>query len=300
MRRHLPPLRALVAFEAAARHLSFTRAGKELAITQGAISAQIANLEDYLQTRLFVRKVREVALTAEGEQLARSCLKAFDTIERDVELITHTQWTNILTVAVSTYVTTRWLSRHLSDFLSRHADTVVRFQHSVNAPEFEIDDVDIAIRWGDGQWSRSTTELLLPMQMKVACSPQLLTGRHAIRTPRDLLHHTFLCDVPEVDRWGEWLQLVDLKRSEVRTELVMADANVRVQAAIDSQGVVLADDLIADDVASGRLIIPFDVHLDGYGYYVLWQTGVQERAIVEQFRRWLIDNVGRLADRTHH
>ncbi|HEX7074736.1 MAG TPA: LysR substrate-binding domain-containing protein [Hyphomicrobiaceae bacterium] len=293
MTAKLPSLKTLQAFDAAARHLSFTKAAEELGVTQGAVSAQIAKLEAELRTELFVRTTRQVRLSDKGAALARACRRAFDGIGREIEIITERPAGNVLTIAVSTYVATRWLSRRLIDFLERHPDTTVRFQHSVNADDFEISDVDLAIRWGDGKWQGCKVELWLAMTKRPMCSPRLLRGAHALRSPGDLRHHCLLRDVPTVDLWDKWLRRAGLSRADVPQSTVLSDPVVRVQAAIDGQGVVLADDLAKDEITTGRLVEPFDIELDGYGYFLLRPTDSEDRAVVKHFRRWLLRQAAR-------
>lgn len=283
----LPSLRALQVFDAAARHSSFTRAAEELGVTQGAVSTQVARLERELRTELFVRTTRHVKLSEDGLALARACRRAFELIGREVASITQEPDGKVLTIAVSTYIATRWLSPRLADFLGRHPEAAVRFQHSVNADDFEIGDVDLAIRWGDGDWRGCIVEPWLMLTKRAMCSPTLLEGPHALRRPSDLVHHTLLRDVPAIDLWDRWLTQAGYDAEPRPSSVVLADPVVRVQAAIDGQGVVLADDLVAQELEAGRLVEPFDVAVSGYGFHILRPADMAEREIARQFRRWL-------------
>ncbi len=292
MPRRLPSLRALQVFEAVARHLSFSGAADELNVSPGAVSSQVSRLESSLGVRLFLRSTRSVSLSEDGVVLARACNRAFAGIAAGIDSVTDHPGRNILTIAVSTYVTTRWLSRRLGEFLVLGNGATVRLQHSVNVPDFDIEGVDLAIRWGNGHWPGCRADRWLPMTKRPMCSPRLLEGAAAIREPADILRHTLLRDVPAIDLWDEWLALARLDASDADHSLVLADPVVRVQAAVDAQGVVLADDFAREDLDGGRLVEPFDIEVSGYGYYVLTPEAAPERDVAVRFREWLLAQPG--------
>lgn len=284
---HLPSLNGLRIFEAAGRHLSFTRAAAELCVTQGAVSYQIRQLEAQLGLRLFDRRIREVLLTDEGERLLRVVQRALKDISGEIRALSPSREDGILTIAVSTYVATRWLSPRLNRFFAQRPEITLRLQHSVNAPDFDMETVDLAIRWGNGDWPELESVLLLPMPMKLVCSPRLATGPDPL-TLHDLRNQIFLHDEPEVDLWPIWLLQAGLAQLAPGRGPTISDPNVRIQAAIDSQGVVLADDLVAGDLAAGRLVAPFDIQLQGYGFYLLHSTAAGTRPKVRAFLDWII------------
>lgn len=283
----LPPLNSLRAFEAAGRHLSFTRAAVELGVTQGAVSYQIRQLESRLGVKLFERRIRQVALTAQGERLLTVTHRAFLDLSGEIGALIAPRDDKILTVAVSTYVTTRWLSRHLNELLHHQPEMKLNLQHSVNAPDFKIDNVDFVIWWGKVPWPGFQARLLLQMPMIPVCSPKLLEGADPIHKPSDLSRHVLLRDQKNVDLWPEWLKKVGVPEDAVGPGQTISDPNVRIQAAIDGQGVVLADDLVSDERASGKLVAPFDIALDGYGYYLMWPRDKPERSVSLAFAEWL-------------
>lgn len=292
MARRLPSLRALQVFEAVARHLSFSDAANELNVSPGAVSSQVSRLESELGQKLFLRSTRQVSLSEDGVVLARACHRAFSGIGGAIESITDGPGRNVLTIAVSTYVTTRWLSRRLGEFLVLGNGATVRLQHSVNVPDFDMEGVDLAIRWGNGHWPGCRADLWLPMTKRPMCSPRLLEGNLPIDAPANILRHTLLRDVPAIDLWDEWLTLAGLDPSHATRSLLLADPVVRVQAALDAQGVVLADDFAREDIESGRLIEPFDIEVSGYGYYVLTPDATPERDVAVRFRDWLLARKG--------
>lgn len=287
--KRLPSLRALQIFESAARHLSFTKASVELCVTQGAVSSQVRKLEQELGVRLFTRSTRQVILTERGALLARACRRGFEGIRTEIEFITERSVSNTITIAVSTYVTTRWLSRHLVDFLEESPESTIRFQHTVNATDFEMDGVDLAIRLGKGVWSGFRSERLFAMDRRLMCSPHLLKGDKGMRTLGDLSAYTLLRDMPSIDMWDEWLDFAGLDPRRFSKSIAFSDPVVRVQAAVDGRGLVLADDFCREELALGRLVEPFDIRLPGYGYYLLRPEEREDRKIVRKFRDWIMD-----------
>ncbi len=174
MFQNLPSLKALHAFEAAARHCSFNAAAAEISLSPGAIGYQVKQLETSLNISLFFRRTRQLELTGEGKQLYKAINHLFRELDDEVTKILPNKQKSHLTVSVSTYFVTRWLSPRLGKFLNNHTDITFRLQHAVNNPDFTLDDVDLAIRWGDGNMPQSQSELLIEMPMIAVCAPALL------------------------------------------------------------------------------------------------------------------------------
>lgn len=284
---HLPSLKALRAFESAARHSSFTAAANELAVSPGAISYQIKQLEDSLSASLFHRRIRQVELTTAGEQLFQTAHRLFQELDATITHIAPAQTEATLNVSVSTYFVTRWLSSRLANFLNANTDLTVCLQHSVNDPDFVMDKTDIAIRWGNGDWPGCRSEPLIMLPMIALCSPSMLQGDYRLESVTDLQHHTLLRDQVSTDYWAEWLQLADAADLSPNAAVIV-DPNVRVQAAIDAQGVILANPLLQATIDSGLLCEPFDIRLDGYGYYIVCRDSVSEHPKYRLFRDWLM------------
>ena len=295
MFRRLPPLKSLLAFEAAARHRSFSLAANELALTPGAISYQVKQLEASLGVALFHRRTRRVDLTAAGQRLYHAAHRLLRELDDEIRQIAPARQASLLTVAVSTYFVTRWLSPRLGAFLNACPQVTVRLQHAVNDPDFAVDEVDLAIRWGDGRWQDCASELLVELPMIAVCAPALLDGERGLRQPRDLRHQTLLLDQPGIDRWPEGLRAAGIESARADEGTVIVDPNVRVQSAIDGHGVVLANPLVQPDIDAGRLVEPFDVRLDGYGYHLIFNRTAASREPVRLFRDWLMSQVGALA-----
>ena len=292
MFEHLPPLKALRAFEAAARHLSFTDASKELSLTQGAISYQIRQLESKLSVALFRRRARQVDLTPAGRSLFHTIHRLFRELEDEIHRIAPGKDQLILTVSVSTYFVTRWLSQRLGNFLNNHPQITVRLQHSVNDPDFAVEEVDLAIRWGEGSWPGTESELLISSPMIAVCSPGLVNGENSIGNLEDLRQQTFLHDQEGTDSWCDWLNKAGLADLGSGPGPVIVDPNVRVQSAIDGQGLVLANRLLDEDIVQGRLVAPFDIQLEGFGFYLVYMPGATRRDTFQLFRRWLLSEAG--------
>jgi len=248
---NLPPLKTLTAFEAAARYCSFSAAANELSLTQGAISYQVKQLEQSLGIKLFHRSVRQVELTVEGKRLYKTTQQLLQTLKDEIHLIAPNNDKNqqILTISVSTFFATRWLSKRLGDFLNSHPQITIRLQHSVNDPEFMVDDVDMGIRWGNGDFVGCDSQKLLSMPMKAYCSPNLLKGKNAIKQLSDLKNQTFLRDQVGLDAWHEWLSHAGLKDISIDSSTVIVDPNVRIQSAIDGHGILLANPMLFEEIA---------------------------------------------------
>jgi LysR family glycine cleavage system transcriptional activator len=277
MKHHLPPLDTLKAFESAARHLSFTLAAEELCISKGAVSYQIRRLEEVLQCSLFKRSVRQVYLTEAGQALLHTTAKLFDELGETLERLADKGARGGVSVAATTYVAARWLSSHISRFNEQHGEVAVLLQHSVNSADFKLADVDLAIRWGQcRQRTDPNCFAELPMALFPAISPKLLqrlgTDTSLPLSAKQLQQAPFnrvplLCEDRQQDMWQEWLQAAGVRRLTLQNpRRIISDANVRVQAAVDGQGLVLADHLMLNELDNGLLTAPFKEQLNGYGY----------------------------------
>ena len=295
MKHRLPPLDSLKAFEAAARHLSFSIAADELCVTKGAVSYQIRKLEEHLQCTLFRRSVRQVYLTDAGQMLLQTTQQLFDELS-DVVLRLHdnSEQTGI-TIAASTYVAARWLSAHISAYNEKYPDIPVLLQHSVNSADFTLTDVDLAIRWGPcaGRPDRNRFGEM-PMSLYPAASPPLIQ-RHGLPSQgsgicEEKFANLLLLDEDrQQDLWQEWFDgacATPGKKLE-NPRRTIADANVRVQAAIDGQGLILADQLMINELNSRQLVAPFDSALDGYGYALLCSPNRILNDNAQSLMKWL-------------
>jgi LysR family transcriptional regulator, glycine cleavage system transcriptional activator len=288
MRRRLPPLNALPSFEAAARHLSFSRAADELHVTHGAVSRAVRHLEDHLGVQLMIRATRSVRLTPIGAAFAAEIRGVLEHLAAATSAATG-QTSGIVNVSTIDSFAARWLMPRLSRFRRAHGDIDVRVAMSERLADFVSDGIDIAIRCGGGQYPGLTAELLMTEDHFPVCSPKLLRGRHPLRTPADLARHTLLHDVFTVD-WAIWLRSAGINNVDPHRGPTFLSSIHAIQAAIQGEGVVLGRSaLVGDDLAAGRLVRPFELSLPaGFAYYVVYPPSALKRPDVKAFRDWLI------------
>ncbi|MEM7403719.1 MAG: transcriptional regulator GcvA [Pseudomonadota bacterium] len=288
MSRELPPLTALRAFEAAARHLSFTKAAHELHVTQAAISHQVKGLEQHLGVKLFRRLTRRLLLTDEAQSLLPVVQQSFDNISAAAERLSAASRHGALDVMLRPFFAARWLSHRLNRFWAEYPGITLRLHHSTGAPDLARSEVDVAVRWGLGNWPQVECELLLPAKVAPVCGPSLLNGSKPLRKPNDLRHHTLLHE-DDFDLWHKWLTDVGATGVNASQGPIIDDTNVRIQAAMDGQGLALAPlSLLRDDIATGRLVTPFDYALDDLAYFIVYPPGALEQPKVLAFRNWLL------------
>lgn len=296
-----PPLSALRAFEAAARHLSLTRAAEELHVTPGALSHQIRGLEELLGVKLFERKVRAIALTAAGRQLYPGLQTGFGHIRDAVASLDAVHASNILLVSTSPGMTSKWLAPRLSRFSNDFADIDVRISSSLSNANFETDGVDIAVRNLSSEPAPNAAleiENLADISLVAVCSPRLIERYGAVKNAKDLarlplIHaESFSPRVP-IPNWGEWFDAAGVADVDLRRGLHFNSADHALDAAGEGAGVLLAHDFLAyDDLRTGRLIIPVKLSLpSGRAYYLVWLKGRRPSRAAEGFRQWIKDEV---------
>ncbi len=289
MPRRLPPLNALRAFEAAARHLSFSRAAQELHVTHSAVSHQVKALEEFLGVKLFRRLTRAVRLTDAGQTYLPVLRDALDRIADVTERLRADVAAGPLTVSVTPAFAIRWLVPRLGRFYQAHPDIDVRVSPSVALVDFARDDVDVAVRYGPGNWPGVRAEHLLKLDRFPVCSSKFVDGPHGLRTPRDLGRHTLLHDELR-DDWRGWLLAAGVEGIDLTRGPTFSETSLLLQAAVAGLGIAIADSaLVADDLASGRLVKPFDIALPAeFGYFVVCPEAAFERPKIAAFREWLI------------
>lgn len=286
----LPSLSALRAFEAAARHLSFTKAAQELHITQGAVSYQIRMLEDELGAQLFVREKRTVVLTEGAYQLLPVLQRAFSEIAEGIASFSATSREVKLTVALSTYFAIHWLSRRLGRFSNVHPDIQLRLQHPETNVRPGIDGVDMAILWKGRDWTPEpglTSQLLFTSAVSPVCSPTLLADLGSPTSLQGLRKQALLRDEVHYEAWSKWLKLAGFDDAGPTYDMKINDPNVYLQAAIDGRGWAMSDELIADEISLKRLVRPFELSLEGYGYFLVYRDDALGRPGVRAFHEWI-------------
>jgi LysR family glycine cleavage system transcriptional activator len=295
----LPPLNALRSFEVAARHLSFSKAAEELHVTHSAVSHQIKALEEWLGTPLFRRVNRGLLLTEPGQAYLRPVRESFQKLGEATWRLKAKGRSGPLTVSVMPSFASKWLVPRLRTFRERHPDIDVRVSATPDLIDFDRDDVDVAVRYGRGNWSTELrSDLLIRESMFPVCSPKLLEGPLSLKSIQDLRHHTLLTDYDwRVDFWQLWLDAAGVTDLVPKHSLSFNYSNLMLQAAIDGLGVALTQNALAgDDLAAGRLVRLFDVTLPtDFAYYVVTPSLAAMRPKIVAFRDWLIDeaNLGR-------
>jgi LysR family transcriptional regulator, glycine cleavage system transcriptional activator len=297
--RRLPPLTGLKAFEAAARHLSFTRAAEELYVTQTAISHQIRALEDRLGVQLFRRLPRGLLLTEEAQRYLPAVRDAFDLIAAATDRLVAVSSSGTLTVSVLPSFASKWLVPRLGRFRVACPDIDLRISTSSHLVDFSREDVDVGIRMGRGVYPGLRVDWLFGESLVPVCSPELLEGPQPLRRPDDLRHHALLHE-DDYAGWELWLELAGVQSIPVRRGPIFTDGAMVVQAAADGQGVALARrQLAAGDLAAGRLVQPFDVSIpQDLAYYLVCPEASAERPKVRRFREWLLAEAAGRAEPT--
>ncbi|MCW5729210.1 MAG: transcriptional regulator GcvA [Alphaproteobacteria bacterium] len=294
MSRWLPSLNAVRAFEAAARRRSFTGAATELNVTQGAVSHQVKLLEDQLGRKLFRRGGRELALTLAGMLALEAASGALDRLAQAFAELRLGGGGKRLTVSVSPNFAAKWLVHRIGRFSAAHPDIDLRIAPSLHHVDFAGEDVDIAVRHGDGNWPDLHVTCLMREELFPVCSPALATGKPPLRRPADLARHT-LIHTQDRTGWKTWLDAAGIRGVNLERGPVYLEAALAIDGAIGRQGVALARTaLAAHDLRHGRLLRPFGPALKApYSYWIVCPKAAANRPLVRTFRDWLVEEAAR-------
>ena len=269
-----------------ARYPSFSDAADALNMTKGAISYQIKTLEADLRIPLFRRKPRGVELTREGRHLLASCQSHYQTIETELHMFRGSA-SRSLTVGVSTYFATHWLSPRLMSFMQEHPDIRLRIQPMIRLFDLEAQGVDIAIRWGNGNWQDATITAFLPLPAFPVGDARAFQLVKSDGVKNAISKLTLLRDHDDSNAWTDWLNAAGLPHQSRRDTLIIPDPNVRVQAVIDGQGIALMDRLVSRELNDARLFRLSSVELSDYGYFLARPHRKEPSAIVDTFIDWI-------------
>jgi LysR family glycine cleavage system transcriptional activator len=290
----LPPLPAIRAFEAAARHGSFTKAAAELGMTQAAVSYQVKLLEDRVGAALFLRLPRRVVLSEAGQRLAPPLTEAFQRLEAAFAALRETN-ASVLSVSAIQSFAANWLVPRLGTFQVAHPDIAVRLEASGRVVDFAREEFDVGIRGGSGHWPGLKAHLLMPIEFTPLCSPEFLARSGPLVAPADLLRVPLL-DWRD-DWWRQWFALAGIQDPQpALPSAIEVDSQVMLgRAAMTGQGVaILTPAYFAAELAADRLVQPFD--LVARSASSCWLVYPQERHAspkIRAFRAWLLDEVGR-------
>lgn len=288
----IPPLNALKAFEASARHLSFTRAAEELFVTQAAISHQIKSLEEFLAIKLFMRKNRSLLLTEEGQSYYLDIKDVFNALHDATERLLARGEKGAITVSLQPSFAIQWLVPRLNAFNALNPDIDVRIK-AVDQPDGSLtEDVDIAIYYGRGRWANVNAEKLHTEHLVPVCSPLLLQGKKQINTLEDLTHHTLLHDTSRRD-WKRWFKEANIKGTNVNHGPIFSHSSMVLQAAVYGQGIALAQSVLAKpDIVAGRLVAPVSHTLvSKNAFYIVCREHQVEIGKIAAFRDWVLETV---------
>lgn len=292
--KRLPPLNALKVFEAAARHLSFTKAADELHVTPGAVSQQIKSLEDFIGAPVFRRHKRALLLTDEAQASLPVLREGFDKLAEASRLLASRNDSGKLTVSVAPSLASKWLVPRLDRFHEQHPDIDVWVSANMDIVDFAVDDVDLAIRYGPGGYQGLEVEHLMAETIVPVCSPRLLLGDHPLKTPKDLAFHTLLHDgSPDNDdscpTWPMWLKAAGVTGVDGARGPKFNQSSLVIEAAVAGKGVALAKAQLAlADLEAARLVIPFDMSSpSAFAYYVVHPESRGSSPAVKAFKTWL-------------
>jgi LysR family glycine cleavage system transcriptional activator len=289
MLRRLPSLNALKAFEAAARHESFTKAADELSVTQGAVSHQVKALEVELGLRLFNRERQRLVITGAGRAYLEVVRDAFDRLAVGTTRVLQLQTSGALAVTTSPNFATKWLVHRLGRFIEAHPEIDLRVSGSHHHVDFAHEDIDLAVRHGDGQWPGLSVTRLCAEELFPVCSPKFMRGRSALRSPADLKRHTLL-HVNDRRDWSQWLEAADAATTDIERGPIFNQAHMAIDAAVDGQGIALARTALAAwDLCAGRLVRPFRLALKApYAYWIVCPMSTADLPKISIFREWLL------------
>ncbi|WP_282608039.1 transcriptional regulator GcvA [Pelagibius sp. Alg239-R121] len=298
MVRKLPPLNALRAFEAAARHLSFTKAADELFVTQAAVSHQIKTLEAHLGIQLFRRLNRRLLLTDAGQAYFPELRDALDMMSRATLRIRGQDKTGNLKISVLPSFAAKWLLPRLPRFSEHNPAIDVLVSANDQIVDFDQDDFDLAVRYGKGNYPGHHIDPMMGDRIFPVCSPRLVESEHPLCEPTDLRHHILLHDDmartdASANDWQGWLRAAEVTCVDPDRGPAYSHSSMVIQAAIEGHGVALGrTSLIGDDLAAGRLVCPFGPVIPGpFSYYLVGPKETAEQPKICAFRDWIQEEV---------
>jgi LysR family transcriptional regulator, glycine cleavage system transcriptional activator len=300
--RRLPPLNALRCFEVAARYGSFTKAAAELLVTPAAVGQQVRQLEDFMGVALFRRENRTLTLTTAGQACLPGIREGFAQLVAAVGNAKPRADGGRLTISVAPSFAAKWLLPRLSDFEARHPEIDVHVDASMPLVDLHDGRVDLAIRYGAGQYPGLAVERLIGEEAIPVCSPSLRDGDRPLRQPEDLRGHALLHDDspdndPSCPNWAMWLRAAGVQGIDATRGPRFSQASFVLEAAALGRGVALAKATIAAaDLAAGRVVRLFEMSVPlAFAYYLVYPETAIRSARVAAFRQWLLEQVGRSA-----
>ncbi len=292
MRRRLPPLISLRVFEAAARHLSFTKAADELCVTQAAVSHQIKALEEWLGVPLFIRLNRAIKLTDAGQKFSGPLTEAFDILGNVTADVLSQEVDSTLTIATFDSIASAWLMPRLKSLREMYPELTVRIKTIDKYSDFVEEDIDLEIRYGDGNWPNFHVTKLADEELFPVCSPHLLESDDQLKNPEDVLKYKLIHD-EMMTTWEQWLTAAGALDIKLDDGLSMNHSHLVMQAAIGGEGIALGRSvLVADALRDGSLVKPIEFSLrSDFAYYLVCPKNIAEQVWISSFREWLLEEV---------
>jgi LysR family glycine cleavage system transcriptional activator len=293
LRNRLPPANSLVTFEAAARHLNFTRAAEELMVTQAAVSRQVHLLEDNLGALLFERRPRGLTLTAAGQRLYAAVTMGLGHVATTAADLRRVRREGELTVSTSVTFANYWLMSRVAKFRAAHPDIQLRLVASAPVRDLTASGIDLAVRYGRGRWAGVEALHLLDNHVFPVCAPSYMARRRPLQSVTDLLEETLL-HLVEFDRnwvsWEAWLAAMGIAARPRGPSLEFDNYLVLTQAVLDGQGIALGGGRLAEDfLARGVLIRPIEAMLRSeQSFYLLIPTDQPMTPQAQAFRDWIL------------
>lgn len=290
MSRRLPPLNSLKVFEAAARHLSFTRAAEELFVTQAAVSHQVKALEEFLGLKLFRRRNRSLLLTEEGQSYFTDIKDIFTSLLEATDKVLERSEKGSLTISLQPSFAIQWLVPRLAGFNEQEPDIDVRIK-AVDMDDGSLtDDVDVAIYYGRGNWPGLRADKLYQEYLVPLCAPRLLDGVKPLNSLSDLSKHNLLHDTSRKD-WKQFVNQHGIAGVNVNHGPIFSHSTMVLQAAAHGQGIALGNNVLAQpEIEAGRLVCPFDeVLVSKNAFYVVCHAKQADVGRIATFRDWMLN-----------
>jgi LysR family transcriptional regulator, glycine cleavage system transcriptional activator len=289
----LPPFTGLRAFEAAARYLSFSQAAEELNVTQSAVSHQIKSLEEFLGVRLFERIHNSLKLSNEGRAYLPYIRDAIEMISNATSQIRSSHDSKTLTISMLPSFATRWLIPRLPGFQTSYPHIDVRLSTSIVVVDFNKTDVDVAIRYGSGDWKGLYCKELMGEDVIPVCSPSLLQGKQMLKEPAELTQYPLLHNLSHPGEWQMWLTATGLEKIDPQRGHGFESSDLALHAAVEGMGIALGRRPLVDEaLESGELIapLPMEISSEYHYYFVCPESHLQQRN-VKLFHDWLLDQI---------
>ena len=289
--RRIPPLNGLRAFEATARHMSFTKAADELCVTQGAVSRHVKNLEAYLGVTLIQRNTRHLKLTEAGTTMLAGLSLAFDNIANTTAAVTRQN--KDLNLLVSSSIAMLWLIPRLQTFEDDPANPHVRITTRAGMIDFDGDNFDAGLLYGNGHWPGYESELVLREHLVPICAQALMQGDYPLTSLDNLKHHTLLHPSTDHRDWRLWLSANGVGDVDPDQGLAFETMDAALRAASSGHGIAISDlSLIRDELKTEWLLQPFpESFYSGFGYYLVYPSQQAQQTLISTFRSWLMEEL---------